>query len=372
MASSIPLHTKLKPKSLHDLVLSDADVAKVIEFLRVVPDPESLRFGMLLGSTGIGKTELVRLASLDLQLDVAWVYTSSFSPELVRRAAMTKSVTGKRKIIVFDEFDGLNASDVQYIKFPGITIVCISRVGRGRAVNQIPRSCEVLKIDTPSDDKISDVLSAAGATRGEANLIASRVKGDIRAALTALESGFHTRADNLADGLDLARDALCGNVQVGDIFRAQDHTAVSAVFENYTKRLDSAVSEAFSVGDVLGNTDFSVLGVATAATKPDRLACPTLQKFGTVWSVASTASAKAGNIRKVAGCRGSLGRTRLDFGDMGILRSCVCKLVETKDYAAIAELARNAGLDDAGLLALMRLFKTKYTLSVHSNVKKHL
>lgn len=346
------------------------DPKVLADFEAFLTDPES-KNGVVLGCTGMGLTGLVRRCCERHDLDPVWMSVSlSFGHEFIKRAASTKSVTGRRKVMVFDEFEALSVNDVHVLNKLDIPVVYIAHGFRGRVAAAVQKAV-VFRFPAPTAEHVFGVLRDVypGVDAETLFRIAKNANGDIRGAKVAVESGFHDRGTRLLDGLDLAHKALHDDAcSVTDVFRGADGTAVSAVFENYLgAKSEVSCAEAFSVGDVLPEA-YSVFAVAAVGHAPCVHTGDTV-KFGTLWSKASSLVAKQANVRAIAFSRATRGLpTLFDVQDLGVLRAMI--LAVGPEHAA--RIAGAAGLDPTALLAVMRLFKCKYTLGFHAKVKKHL
>ena len=162
-----------------------------------------------------------------------------------------------------------------------------------------------------------------------------------------------------------------------------DGIAIGAVFDNYLEKPVDAlyVAEYFSAADVIyeqlcraGEFDdpFSFLPVTAAALAYERagLTAGRVTTFGTAWSKTNAMYAKLKTSRDI-----SLGFTaagsRLSWTPttgIDLVRSMLC--AASPEVDRIAAIGKMLGVRPNIVLLIMRLWKTKYTLSTHGKVKR--
>jgi hypothetical protein len=195
-----------------------------------------------------------------------------------------------------------------------------------------------------------------------------------------------TRDTTRDKGLEGAEQALKG---IDHAYRG-DGIALGGVFDNYlatlsgTAGLESAgrIAEAFSESDVVSeglrrggafDDPYSFVPVSTAARVfANTQTIPKIVTFGTVWSKTNAMYAKTNSTRIVTKSIME-GGSRQDWKpEAGIdyVRLMVQSALARGDVDAAADVATRAGLSHAALLAVMRLWKSKYTLSTHGKIKK--
>lgn len=180
-------------------------------------------------------------------------------------------------------------------------------------------------------------------------------------------------------GLEGATRALQG---VTDIDYRGDNIAFGGVFDGYLQACPfeyvDTVADAYSWTDIIteslyGGTDdmysyVPIVSAAHAIAESGKTA--TVKTFGIVWSKNNARYAKARNVQAIQ--KSMLERHRIPMsliGGMDTLRTMMTSMVHQKQFAAVAEMAHTIGLVPATLLLFMRLWKTKYTLSMHAKVK---
>ena len=308
---------------------------------------------------GMDSAAVVRVAVERAGAEPVWLSMGGVAGVDVASAARSPmAVTFKKKVIVVDEFDAIVASD------PATS----AAIGAAIKVNRVP----VVLVANSFRSK------AAELPRGHA---AFALKDGPPPEVRAI---FAAPPDSLRDkGLDGAEAALAG---VRQDYRG-DGIALGGVFDNYPACAPAfdQIAEAFSSADVIsegmcraGHFDdpYSFLPVAVAAwacrdgpTHPPRIAT-----FGTVWSKTNAMYAKVNGARAVSkAIRESGSRTEwAPVGGLDFARSMVASAIARDDVPGAAAVARAVGVQAAGLLTIMRLWKAKYTLATHGKVKKLL
>lgn len=345
----------------------------LVDFLRV--DPESPRVAVLVGPSGSGKTFVATAIARALNLEIVWMSVSHGTPpDFAAKVAETKTPDGRRKVLIYEEYEGLSSVEVGGLaKLPPVSVVLLACSTRGRTSGNLPRNTLVFSLRPP--DTLAILRQTfRGISDDTLEAIAAKAGSDVRAALGMAATGFTDRFAN-RDGLDLAHAALNGHFD--NLADLPDPTAVSACHENYvTKNITihdaQRVAESLSLGDLMDVSAEPLLEAHELGLRATSLTPGTFEgditKFGMVWSKASTAAAKHATFLNV---RKAMGKAALAPGDLGFLRLAVASLASQKKYEDIATLAKGAGLDPATLLWMMRLFSGKYTLTTHGHVKKH-
>ena len=315
------------------------------------------------------RTQVVKLAVVQGLLDVhAAIADAEMEPVVVSMqgaagvdiasAARTPvAVTFRRKVIVVEDYDGIASHDAvlcaaigSAIKLNRVPVILIAQTTRAR--KDLPKGHAVF-LGAPPDD-------AAHA--------------EIRAI-----SHFDARIDaNRDKGLSGAEAALAG--VVGE-YRG-DGIALGAVFDNYPTVPDGGlgvvdaafIADAFSAWDHIAETmaragtyddPYSGLPVSAAAAAFRGIARPAeIRTFGCVWSKTNAMHAKTHAVNAIAK---STSRENIDM-----LRWGIGAAIKRGDVQAAADLAKTAGLDAPMVLAVMRLWKSGYTLASHAKLRKLL
>lgn len=281
--------------------------------------------------------------------------------DLASAARTPIAVTFKKKVIVVFEYDamvtgdqGLLAHVSAAIKVNKVPVVLVGNSFKSKA-SSLPKDCRVFHV----------------------------VSADPHDHIRAITKFSDTR-DSLEDkGLAGAESVFSG---VHQEYRG-DGIALGGVFDNYLVQVDNLenIADAFSWADVVsegmcraGSFDdpysFVPLEVASLAFRNSHTKKPTISTFGTVWSKTNAMYAKVNTGRMAA-------RTMTDSGSkvswtpvsgIDMIRGMIVTQLQKNDLQGAVNIAKNAGLNSAALLAIMRLWKTKYTLAMHSKIKKLL
>jgi len=117
VATRLPWAIKHRPRRLEDYVNQDEAKAVVVSWIREwlrgsIPNKKAI---LLYGPAGTGKTSLVEAVAGEFGLEVFEMNASDFRrKEDIERAALrasrTQSLTGKPKILLIDEIDGLSGT----------------------------------------------------------------------------------------------------------------------------------------------------------------------------------------------------------------------------------------------------------------------
>ena len=267
------------------------------------------------------------------------------------------AVTFKKKVIIVNEFDAIVSNDpttflhiTAAIKINRVPVVLVGNSFRSKA-SELPKGHAFFHVAVDS----------------------------------LLPKGCDTTRDK---GLEGAEQALKG---IDHAYRG-DGIALGGVFDNYLatlsgpEGLESAgrIAEAFSESDVVSeglrrggafDDPYSFVPVSTAARVfANTPTIPKIVTFGTVWSKTNAMYAKTNSTRVITKSIME-GGSRQDWKpEAGIdyVRLMVHSALARGDVDAAADVATRAGLSSAALLAVMRLWKSKYTLSTHGKIKKLL
>jgi hypothetical protein len=261
------------------------------------------------------------------------------------------AVTFRKKVVVVFDYDAIVANDPQ----TAATIAAAMKT-----------------------DRVPFVV-VANAFRGKTEL----PKGHWAIALRASSSNAAAapvvrRKDK---GLAGAEAALSGNVT--EQYRG-DGIALGAVFDNYLEKPIDAlyVADYFSAADVIGEQlcragefedPFSFMPITAAALEYERAGhhLGPISTFGTVWSKTNAMYAKLKNARDVAlafTAAGSRLGAWTPITGIDLVRAMLC--AAAPDVERLAAIGTSLGVSPGIVLLIMRLWKTKYTLSTHGKVKR--
>jgi len=279
--------------------------------------------------------------------------------DIASAAKSPMAVTFKKKVIVVDEFDAIVQSDQSIfaqisaaIKVNKVPVVLVANSFRSKA-SELPKGHAFFELDAAPGEDIRVIFSATPDTSND-------------------------------KGLAGAGEALMG---VERDYRG-DGIALGGVFDNYlqsTTREVWAVAESFSSTDVTTegmcragffDDPYSFIPVSMAAhVFRDAPAPVTIATFGTVWSKTNAMYAKVNGSRATAKTIRDAGKSVQTLGPstgLDFLRLMIQSALARNDIQGAADVARAAGLDAPGVLVIMRLWKSKYTLATHGKIKKLL
>ena len=105
---------KYRPQKVEDCILPERIKSKFMAFVREGDFPNLL----LSGSSGVGKTTIAKALCEELGMEYIFINGSDDSGidvlrTRVRNFSSSKSLTGKKKVVIFDEADYLNANSTQ-------------------------------------------------------------------------------------------------------------------------------------------------------------------------------------------------------------------------------------------------------------------
>ena len=205
-SSNIPWIVKYRPRTLSDYIDQDEAKNKLIEWIKSFPNTE-YRAALLHGPPGSGKTSLVECLARDLGYEVVEMNASDFRRmqdiERIAIASADKAgITGKRRLILLDEVDGINArADLggleAVLRLIEITRVPVIMTANNpwspnlRPLRDVSLAIEVKKLSDANVVKLlKKICSSENIECDEDALekIAERSEGDLRSAINDLES----------------------------------------------------------------------------------------------------------------------------------------------------------------------------------------
>jgi hypothetical protein len=367
---------------------------------------------LVVGVPGSGVSTL--LTKVLEALDIESVWLGPGTPRL--RVAMADagcsvfSATGRRKVVVVEGFDALihdasSAADVvdaikRQLPAPTVFLAHRTRTVRRRFEELFSAATRaratVLEMRPMSAPKIAEILRNRYPTADPAVVaaLAHDCRGDLRSALASLafsEESVHTK-DEVPEAEGVVDDLLAGGagLSVREILAvaAGDASVIShGLFERYG--YGPEVADAFSVADIIEERMFStqrwelsdvhaVMAVATPALRLDPAQVmpaavqETKKKFvyGMVWSRMHLLAARRKLVQTVHTQRALATRPRLDVPDLGLVRRILSEAVTAWSPEVIRRVTH--GLRPDAILAIMRLWKGRYTLAMHGRVSRLL
>jgi len=205
---SIPWTIKYRPRTLKEVIGNREGIRKVVEWLKSWEiGPPKKRALLLYGPPGVGKTVAVEAASRDLNLELIESNASDYRRDsdiksFAGLASQYSTLTGRRRVILLDEIDGISGS----MDRGGLKAI-LSVIGNTRCpivltANDIfdPRflplrdKCLLIEFKRPSIREIVSHLKRICRLEGiEAEeqalrYIAEKSNGDVRSALNDLQA----------------------------------------------------------------------------------------------------------------------------------------------------------------------------------------
>ena len=184
---------KYRPKLLKEFI---GNKQAIEEIKKLIKDKEKI---LISGNAGIGKSLLIRLIAKEMKYEIA---EDENIKELEKSSKQT-SIFYKGKIILF-ELDMIRdirgVSDI--LKESNFPIILISSDYDKRLIN-LKRFLKHIKLKKPRYDEISNLLrrickeEKIKLSENKILEIAKNCKGDIRAAIMDLDSGFQRRDINI-------------------------------------------------------------------------------------------------------------------------------------------------------------------------------
>lgn len=182
-------------------------------------------------------------------------------------------------------------------------------------------------------------------------------------------------------GIEGAINALRGR---HDLDYRGDGIAFGGVFDNYltnSSRLSidelSNISDTYSWSEATGEVlcengmyedPYTFVPVTTAAAYFSKEDKGLVKTFGQVWSKTNAMYAKMNSIHALQTMVRPIGYfSQVDGFDH--IRNILLQHISNQEYEKVANVAKSMGITASGLLSLMRLWKCKYTLSIHAKIK---
>ena len=199
---------KHKPKTLSEVVGNEEAIQKLVRWVRSwdkgVPKK---RAAFLHGPPGIGKTLSVEALANDLNLELVERNASDYrTEEAVQKfaglASQSGTLFGKKRLILFDELDGITGREdrggvgaiTQIVKAALVPIVLIANNAYDPRLGALRFYCEVIEFKKPPAGEVMKHLSKICksedimADETALKFIAQRSTGDIRSAVNDLQA----------------------------------------------------------------------------------------------------------------------------------------------------------------------------------------
>lgn len=372
---------------------------------------------LIVGTPGCGASTLLTTLLQKQHIEPVWFTpgTPKLRASLKDAGISSVSASGNRKILVLEGFDCLMtdanaAADIsdfigKWLPAPVVFLghrsrTVFKRFGELFKAATRHRST-VLELKPLTLEAVVGVVQQQFPTmsRETATALATAARGDVRAALAAAAFSTTTPETSVKDTVyesysvvDMTFDGDVHSIQDALTVASGDPTVVSlGLFESYG--LDPDIAEAFSIADVMEEFmfarqrwDLSDVHAAMAVAYPAlhvshnasknttvKRSKESQQKFsyGMVWSRAHLQASKARLLKTVGAQRADAGFTTfLTIQDLAWIRTMVMTAESQKDPTSMKAVV--GGLKPSGVLAIMRLWKGKYTQSTHARVVKML
>jgi replication factor C large subunit len=204
----IPWTRKYKPRSLSEVAGNEEAKRKILEWIRSwergAPGKRAI---FIYGPPGVGKTATVEALANDLNMEIIESDASTYrTEEAVRRfagrASQYGSLFGMKRLIVFDELDGITGSAdygglreiTEIVKNSRVPVILIANDAYDPRFAALRNYCLLIEFKKPSKVEVTRHLAKICAEEGinadEAALrfIADRSGGDVRSAITDLQA----------------------------------------------------------------------------------------------------------------------------------------------------------------------------------------
>jgi len=204
---NIPWTLKYRPKTLSEVIGNDDAKKKILQWIKQWDrKPPKKRALLLYGPPGAGKTVTVEALANDLDMELVQSNASDYrTAEAVQRFAGRSSqygtLFGKKRLILFDELDGITGSAdrgglrviTRIVKESGSPIILIANDAYNPRFSTLRKSCQLIEFKKPTRTQITKLLAKICSLEGiqaepdALKLIAERVNGDVRSAINDLQ-----------------------------------------------------------------------------------------------------------------------------------------------------------------------------------------
>jgi len=199
---------KYRPKTLSEVVGNEETKKRILQWIHSWrKGPPKKRALFLYGPPGTGKTVSAEALANDLDMELVQSNASDYrTAEAVERFAGRASkygtLSGKKRLILFDELDGITGTAdrgglsviTDIVKKTGSPIVLTANNAYDPRFSTLRNYCELIEFKKPSRTDITKHLARICSLEGiEAvdtaiKLIAERVTGDVRSAVNDLQA----------------------------------------------------------------------------------------------------------------------------------------------------------------------------------------
>ncbi|WP_459201871.1 replication factor C large subunit [Methanococcus sp. CF] len=253
---------KYRPKSLNDVAGHNKTKEALVSWIESIINGQNQKPILLAGPPGSGKTTLAHAIANDYAFDVIELNASDkrnkdVISQVVGTAATSKSLTGRRTLIVLDEVDGLSGNDdrggvaeiIKVLKTAENPVILTANDVYKPALMTLRNSVNLINVGSVHTNSIPPVLRRIALKEGFEidekiiKMIASHSGGDLRAAINDLQS--------LAAG---------GTLEIEDAKELPDRDSEKSIFDAMriimkTTHYDIATSATRDVKEELGTIE---------------------------------------------------------------------------------------------------------------------
>ena len=204
----LPWTLKYKPKTLAEVVGNDKAKNQIVQWVHSwEKKPPKKRALFLYGPPGTGKTVSIETLASDLDMELVQSNASNYRTagaveRFAGRASEYGTLTGKKRLILFDELDGITGSAdrgglriiTQIVRKTRNPIVLIASNAYGPRFSTLRRYCQLIQFRRLTRPQIMKHLRNISRLEGiEAEedalgFIAERASGDVRSAVNDLQA----------------------------------------------------------------------------------------------------------------------------------------------------------------------------------------
>ena len=206
-----PWSERFRPRTLSEVVDNKEALRMFLNWVRSWRRrPPKRRSVFLYGPPGVGKTSAVEAVAADLGFDLIEVNASDYRTAkrietiLGKASSQTQSLSGKRRMILFDEVEGISGREdrggveailrlIRVTRSPIVLVATGSQETWGERLNSLIRASELIEFRRiPFQDivqRLREICKEVGIDVEEEalELIAERSNGDLRSAANDLE-----------------------------------------------------------------------------------------------------------------------------------------------------------------------------------------
>ena len=201
----LPYTVKYRPKTLGDVVGHSTIVDRLIQWINAWREGIKQKPLLLYGKAGMGKTSIVQALAHDFDLEILEMNasdkrTSKIVDKIAGSASVSQTFSGKMRVILFDEVDGLylqdrggGASINKILKTSEYPIILTANDAWSKKLTTIRSACELVevrKVHCATISKLLDRISISEdiqTNKETLKAIAKNAEGDVRSAVNDFE-----------------------------------------------------------------------------------------------------------------------------------------------------------------------------------------